>query len=770
MSHRTIGRHPRTRALFPGLLALLALLPLAIHPARSEPTPGPRLTAGSQVRPDETRGSPAETAKIEAAYGQLPLTFVPNRGQTDASVHYSGRAAGLELSFTSQEVVMALGGPHDAELALRFVDANPEACIDGQQEAPGKVNYLLGDDPSRWRTGLRSYAAVRYRELWPGIDVVFRGKKGALKYDFELRPGAQVEHIRLAYRGAEAVSLLAEGSLRIRTTAGTLTDERPVSWQRIEGRRAPVASRYLLRRGPGGEVECGFAVGEGYDPAYPLTIDPSLAYGTFLGEKSDDFAHGIAVGGDGTAYVVGETVSRSFPVTSSAFDRSHNGSGDVFVTKLNASGTGLVYSTFLGGSGYDQARYVVVDASGSACVVGGTTSSNFPTTSNAFDRTANGGQDVFVTTLNSAGSGLLYSTYLGGTGTDEGYACALGPDAEQGFKQVVYVSGHTDSTNFPVPGGFDTSLGGIRDIFVAKLDLSFSGAASVRRATYLGGSDEEKAGSHVVVDSAGRAYVKGITHSADLLTSYGAEIAAGAYDDEKYGDSSWRDSCLAILRADWSGLEYATFRGGSGLTAMGNSFAIREVAGEVIVYMVSPAYVNTIPPTTPGAYDTTHSDTVQDGEADAYLMVLKPDPADNAPGGPDTGELVYATFLGGSGNGGHFSLAADPTGDVYLYGITYSLDLPLKNPFDSVGDAGGDCFIAKLRPDGSLAPEAQLIYSSYLGGSGEDQAVGGIAVDSAGSAYVAGATLSGNLFPSGLPGYDKTKSSKWDAFAAKINP
>jgi len=363
-------------------------------------------------------------------------------------------------------------------LALNFLGANPHATLTARQRLPGKVNYLVGDEPgdepTEWQKGLATHAELLYGGLWPGIDMTVRGEGGNLKYEFRLKPGASVEDVRLGYRGAEGLSVGAGGDLLIQTSLGVLKDAAPVSYQRIGGERVPVESRYLLK-GDGGY---GFAVGA-YDPRYPLIIDPGLDYSTFLGGAGIDEGRGIAVR-EGRAYVTGRTGSADFPTTQGAFDTSFNGGfTDAFVTKLNAAGSALVYSTYLGGSSSDAGSGIAVDTTGKAYVAGQTSSVDFPTTPGAFDTSYNGdNRDVLVTKLNASGSALVYSTYLGGASSDVGNGIAVDTRGR------AYVAGQTGSADFPTtPGAFDTSFNGGGDAFVTK--LSAAGSA-LTYSTFLG--------------------------------------------------------------------------------------------------------------------------------------------------------------------------------------------------------------------------------------------------------------------------------------------
>jgi hypothetical protein len=265
------------------------------------------------------------------AYGKLALSFIPNEGQTDQAVRYYAQGAGYGFFFTKEGAMLSFaeGKGRGHALALDFLGADPDATLTAQKRLAGEVNYLVGDDSSKWRQELPTHGELLYGGLWPGIDMAVRGEGGKLKYEFHLKPGSSVDDVQLGYRGAEGLKVGATGELLVRTSLGVLKDAAPVSYQRIGGERVAVESRYRLT-GDGGY---GIAVGA-YDPRYPLIIDPGLAYSTFLGGTGDNVGEDIAVDGSGRAYVTGTTFSADYPTTRGAFDRTLDGGGDAFVTKL----------------------------------------------------------------------------------------------------------------------------------------------------------------------------------------------------------------------------------------------------------------------------------------------------------------------------------------------------------------------------------------------------------------------------------------------------
>jgi hypothetical protein len=597
------GARPARGRAFPGkkkalvvvavtLLALLAAFAVLI--AASNAPNADHHSSAASTQHDQSRAAAPQMSEQEAldAYGKLPLSFIPNEGQTDEAVRYYAQGAGYGFFFTKEGARLSFadgeGGGH--ALDLSFLGANPDATLEARKRLSGEVNYLQGDDPAKWQKGLPTHGELLYGGLWPGIDMAVRGEGGNLKYEFHLKPGSSVEDVRLAYRGAEGLSVGAGGELLVQTSQGVLKDAAPVSYQLIGGERVPVESRYQLQ-GDGGY---GFAVGA-YDPRYPLVIDPGLDYSTFLGGADFDQGWGIAVR-DGRAYVTGFTNSTDYPTTTGAFDTSLNSPDDAFVTKLNASGSRLVYSTYLGGTNRDLGFDIAVDGMSRAHVTGRTSSTDFPTTTGAFDTTFNfgiNGVDAFVTKLNASGSALAYSTFLGGTDGDQGLGIAV--DGSGG----AYVTGTTQSTDFPTTAGaFDRIYnGGFRDAFVTKLNASGSALAY---STFLGGADQDE-GLGMAVDGSGRAYVTGFTFSTDYPTT------TSAFDRTPNGES---DAFVTKLNASGSALAYSTFLGGTSFD-QGLAIAVRDGRTYVTGVTFSTGF-----PTTTGAFDTTL------GGIDAFVTKL----------------------------------------------------------------------------------------------------------------------------------------------------
>lgn len=706
----------------------------------------------------ERDATATSSTAARAAYGRLPLVFEANQGQTDPQVRFLARGEGYTMFLTPGETVLSLappaaatgGGATPAEpparsvVRMKFVGADAAPRVSGRSPLPGKANYFVGADPAGWRTGVPTYSKVDYKGLYPGIDAVYHGRQGELEYDFVVAPGADPDRIRLGFEGARSVTIDDAGDLVLVTEHGRLRQAKPRLYQEVGGKRRGVEGSFVLT----GPNEVGFSVAS-YDHTRTLVIDPVLSYSTFLGGNGADVGFGIQVDPAGNAYVGGQTGSTNFPTqgavtcSSTAFPSTSyqcdRGGVDAFVTKLNADGSALLWSTYLGGGKSDLAYRIAIDAGGDAYVVGATDSADdpgtaaieagFPTTAGAFDATCGtdgycnarmpapstpcplagcattGTADTFVSRLSATGDALVYSTYLGGADHDQDVLLTAVPShmgiAVKGTR--AYVTGATgsdDDLSTPtVNEGFPTTAGayqatcglptvagcdnGSLDGYLAVLDTAASGSASLVYSTYLGGSGGD-APRAVAVDGAGNAYVAGVTYG------YGSPAA--------------------------------------------NNFPTRSALQA----------------------------TYQGGFADAF--VAKIDPA-----GVGLTSLVYATYLGGGGKDEAWGIdvegdGATGKGKAYVTGFTNSGDNPATPAADgptpyfpttagafdtsfngrATDDGGdttfldGDAFVTKLKATGD-----KLDYSTFLGGGDHDLG-GAIAVDTSGNAYVTGFTTCQN--------------------------
>jgi len=640
-----------------------------------------------------------QRAKIVEGYGKLPLAFEANQGQSDSQVKFLSRGAGYSLFLTSADAVLALQpsavSHRRSVLRMELLNANPNSVVTGQDELPGKSNYFLGRDPKKWHREVRQYAKVRYANVYPGVDLVYYGNQHELEYDFVLQPGADPRAIRLGIKG--------QGKLRLEHGDLVLTDVRlrsPRVYQETNGIRQEVRGRYVITS----KNKVGFRLGT-YDRRRALVIDPVLAYSTYLGGSGGDVGNGIAVDLAGSAYITGETYSSDFP-TANAIQPSNAGGGDVFVTKFNAEGTALVYSTYLGGSGYEWGNGIALDSTGNAYVTGATNSTDFPTV-NAIQPTFGGSYDAFVSKINNDGSALVYSTYLGGSGDDEAFGIAVDSAGN------AYVTGETSSTDFPTYNAIQAAYGGNRDAFVAKINAAASGLVY---STYLGGSERETAGA-IAVDLAGNAYVAGATFSTDFPTK-------NAFQATNHGGA---DAFVTKINATGRALVYSTYLGGSnyedavGGTGFEGSPAIAvDSEGNVYVagWTLSTDFptLNAIQPIFGG------------GEFEGDGFVTKLNSAGRA--------LVYSTYLGGNNEDGVQAIAVDAAGNAYVTGFTASTNFPVVNAIQPKLHGSTDAFATEINARGSA-----LVYSTYLGGGG------GLAVDSVGSIYITGRITSSSNFP-----------------------
>ena len=688
-------------------------------------------------------------ARLHQVWGQFPLSFEANQGQTDPDVQFVARGQGYGLFLKPTEAVLALQNNGGADSSVTLIDnqestmgpptlvrmqfegANPSAIASAVDQLPGKTNYFIGNDPDKWHTNIPNYAKVLYRDVYPGVDLVYYGNQRQLEYDFVVAPGADPGAISLVFEGAKQLSLDEKSNLVVQVAGGDIVLLAPIVYQELDGVRHEVPGRYLLD----GAAGVAFEVGD-YDQTLPLVIDPILSYSSFLGGFGQDQGTSIAVDGNGNAYVAGHTVSNNFPVSSPTYDSARNGSWDAFVSKINPAGSALLYSTYIGGSTRDLVGDIAVDASGNAYISGSTLSSDFPTTAGVLGEVpagvvnANGVDDVFVTKLNPSGTGLVYSTYLGGTGDDQNADLAIDTAGN------AYVTGNTTSSNFPMVNGFQTTNFGGFDSFVAKLNPN---ATAVLYSSFMGGGSFE-AGSGIAVDNSGLAHITGQTQSGfgfPVKNNLQAAFGGGG-----------TDAFITKVDTTQSGANshlYSTFLGGNAFDA-GHAIAI-DATGDVYVAGATDSGTGSFPITS-GAFDTTYN-----GGRDTFVAKI------NAAGSA----LVYSTYLGSSGFDPPRGIAVDAGGYAHVIGSASGVaaNFPTQSAIQPLYAGNTDVYVTKFSPDG-----ASLIYSTFLGGSGEDQGLD-IALDSSGSAYITGYTGSADFPTASL---DDTHNGSTDAFVAKIVP
>jgi len=803
------------------------------------------------IPPSYPIASPAASAQFLDAYAKLPLSFEVNRGQAGPEIQFLSRGHGMSLFLGSGDVAFLIDqkdsrAPHRQPLSETVQDISPLllpfsgtltdkpaaselqpdsavashllrmsllAARHGLQGAgvgplPGKANYFIGDDPKNWQTNLETYAKVKYEGIYPGIDLLYYGNQQRLEYDFVVAPGSSPKQIQLAFEGVDHARIdPPSGDLVLDSGGAEVRFQKPSIYQvNEESSTGGGVSKHFVDGDYTLEADnrIGFNVAA-YDSSKPLVIDPVLSFFTYLGGMLPDVALHVAADATGV-YVVGTTVSPDFP-TASAFSASLHASicgapggksfpcPDVFVTKLKSDGSGILYSTYLGGSRSDVGIGIAVDSNQQAYVVGETESMDFPTTNSGFQSSAASRlARAFLTKLSSSGSQLLYSTYLGGTPGSRGalsdyrndtFATAVAVDSTE----RAYIVGYTRSNSLPTtPGvvqpnaGGNSGAGGVQcrrsifvspdacsDGFVAKFDTKASSSGSLLYATYLGGSYYDAA-TGIAIDSTGNAYVVGATLSDNFPVVAAFQPSrtpgrCGPFASPGGGGHVCASAFVAKLNTTASALVYSSYLGGTGDTA---ALGV-AVDSSGNAYLTGTTNASDFPATAGVAQHSLDTATCSlAGKSvpcpDAFVAKVS-----------SAGLLSYATFLGGSGVDVGFGIAVDSTGNAYVAGVTNSTNFPTASPVQSALANGTctirisgtpfnfncpDAFLIKLDPAG-----ATLVYSTYLGGNNVDFATG-VALDASNDVYVAGGTLSPGLATPGA--FQSILGSKGDAFVFKI--
>jgi uncharacterized repeat protein (TIGR01451 family) len=703
-----------------------------------------------------------------ALLSQLPLIFEPNQGQTNPSVKFVSRGAGYSLFLDSTGAVLAMRTAHPApagrsaasqnggengqsmeSVRMTLVGSNPRAAIAGGDQLPGKSNYFIGNDPKKWRTGVPQFAGVHYQSVYPGIDLVFYGSQGRLEYDFKVAPGADPSQAELQFDGATKLEL-THGDLILKGTGASVRLQAPRVYQSVAGRQQAVDGRFVLRAAN----RVGFEIGA-YDRSRELVIDPTVSYSTYFGGSGSETYPSIAVNGDGFIYLAGSTTSTDLPVTTlpAAFQSTLKGAQNIFILKLDPTGgaSGILYLTYLGGSGTDISAGLVVDTGGTAYVTGTTTSTNFPTSAAGFQTTPLAGTactplistisapcHVFVSALSgldSTGSPQLkYSTYLSGNGSESATAVATDNDGD------VFVTGTTTSTNsltgFPstsLPAAYQPTSNASIQFFMTEVNTNATGLPSIAYSTYFGGSNGSIAvGGGIAVDTTGNVYFSGTTNF------------------------------------------YNSGEGPNGGVLNSSDFPILN-AYQPCLNTPPPTVI--LPPVTCPAVTTTPEAT------DAFMAKLN---VINAQTGGT--QLIFSTYLGGSNNDSSTGLTIDSgAASIYLTGSTNSPDFviptgagqfqPCLNaptavlPCSTTPTTNTDAYVARFANETESSTNTSvgvpLSYFSYLGGSLNDSGLA-IAVDTAGGALVTGATDSTD-FPASVGAIQTHLLGTQNAFFAHID-
>lgn len=618
--------------------------------------------------------APHGAAAAAASAPHWRPAFESNAGQFDPQVRYLLRGPGYRVHLLGDGAL--LQGRDGAPVHLRIVGADGQAGTRGEQRLPGARNYLLGSDPSAWRHGVPAYEAVRYSGVYPGIDLVYHGRNGALEYDFVLAPGADPTDIRLRYDGARPARR-ADGALLI----GGVVQLPPVAYQEVEGKRRHVEVDYALLA----SNEVAFRVGA-YDASRTLVIDPVLTFSTPLGGAGADRANAVAADGDGATYVAGQTASADFPATGSSFLTSVSGGTDAFVAKFDASGE-LVYATYLGGSGNDIAYALAVDDLGNAYVAGETASSDdFPRQEAIQPNYGGGDTDAFAAKLSFTGASLVYATYLGGGASDSARAIAVDIDG------ATYVGGATASEDYPTNDAFQSQLRGDVDAFLTKI---LPEGVGLTYSTYLGGDGNSFSQAEhiaaIALNAAGEAHVAGLIASDNMPWVNPTQSAL-------HGPG---DAFIARFSATGSELTFGTYFGGT-LFERATGLALDSDGN---MYLTGITGSGTDFPASVGAFQTVYGGGSFDGFVAKFTA---------------TSFLEYSTYLGGGGSDQPAAIAL-VDGQAYIVGETSSTNFPRTGALQVALNGVSDAFVTRLNAQGSAVDQ-----STFLGGSGEDGATAAV--------------------------------------------
>jgi uncharacterized protein (TIGR03437 family) len=680
----------------------------------------------------------------------VPLSFEPNRGQAAANVRYLARSNSYALYLACGETLLYGKG---SALRTMISGADPSCRITGEAPQASISNYFVGRDPQKWRTSIPNFTKVRYSGIYRGIDLIYYGKDGHLEYDWIVSPGADAGLIRMTFATADRLRIDSSGDLVIRADKNEYRHKKPVIYQEIAGRRVGVSGAWVLH-GKEGSFRLG-----AYDHRKELVIDPPLIYSTYEGGSGLDYAYGVAVDSIGNTYVVGGAGSTDFPASGGlqntlkgaedvfvtkfnpsgsakfystylgggGMDEGHGiavdvqgnayitgnagsidfplknaiqaapgGSGDAFLAKLNATGSALIYSTYLGGSGVDTAAAVAVDSTGSAYVTGTTFSADFPT-KNPFQSVKGAQQDAFVAKINPAGTAWVYVTYLGGNNVDQGNGIAVDSTGN------AYVAGYTASSDFPVASAFQSlNAGNSVDAFVAKLNPA--GSALVY-STYLGGSATDYA-TAIAVDSSGSAYVTGIVTSDDFPLANPI--------DNKLGSHAVDDVFVTKFNPSGSSLMYSTYLGG-GSTDDAYAIAVDQTGNAYITGRTNSS-------------DFPLTNAIQSTRFAFDMFITEIDATGST--------KLFSTFLGGTGSESGRGIAVDNLGNIHIAGEGTSTDFPVVSPLQGSNGGGPSPQDALVVLLGTAAPVTGLTITTL-----SDNLVVGGPVVPGGWFYVKGSNL-----------------------------
>ena len=685
------------------------------------------LNKGLQTGPSQS--------KAAEYLSKRPLSFIENRGQTHPSVRYEVRAQTHTVFFTPREVVFAAVPRNDAKvrgeaLRIKFAGASTSPIVTGLDRLNANYNFFSGNNPANWKTDVPTYSSIAYKGLYKGVDLIYRDSNGKIERDFVIAPGVEPSLIKMRYDGAKKIRVGEQGELVVETELSVLTESKPIAYQEVDGKRIEVAARFKV----GNDGSVGFAV-DRYDATAPLVIDPIFGFSTYIGGNGVDQTTRLAVDATGI-YVTGETRSVNFPVTNTFGTRAGS---DSFALKLSPDGSTLIYGAILAGSGSDLGIDVEVHPTDRTLYIfGHTESTNFPTTAGAFDTTFNGASDYTVTRLNAAGNGLVWSTYIGGSGSEESQG---GIDLYNNGDCWIVGASDSSGATYPVAITFGTNLsptnsGGLDGVATVILNTG----AMVITSGFWGGTNDDR-GTGVKIDRTTLDfYYSGTTTSANapVCTGVGAPFTsclAAGFDTTYNGNFDGHVTRFTNTARPRG----STFIG----SPVGDETNAIDIDNATNIYVAGATEGPTYP-TTPGAFDTTFN-----GDLDEVVTKFN----------PTLSALGYSTFIGGSRFDQAQGIAVSGAGEAYVAGVTDSVDYPA--PLSSL-NGSIDVAVSKLNASGNA-----LTYAAYIGGSSADSPLD-IRLNSANLVTVSGFTFSQN-FPTTPGAFDATLGGNVDGFVTQVN-
>ncbi len=684
------------------------------------------------------------TAHAKARYGKLPLRFESNQGQTDPRVRFVSKGSGYSVFLTSSGMALSLrpstvrtsrgantNVPQASKLMFNLVGASQNAQVIGEDPQPGRVNYFIGNDPAKWRTNVPTFSRVRYKDVYPGIDLIYYGNHQQVEFDFAVAPGADPNKIQFQIKGADQLKVNANGDLVLSTKNGDLHFQSPVIYQESNGRRTTLNGKYRVS----GSSQVGFTVAS-HDSSKNLVIDPVLVYSTYLGGSSDDQIADIAVDANGNAYVTGYTESSDFPLADPG--SLPPSAWHVFVAKIDPTGSNLIYADYLGGSSFDFGYAIALDSSKNVVITGNTCSANFPTV-NPYQSTLTGCFNAFLSKISADGASLLYSTYLGGAGNEQVYGLGVNASDE------MYIAGSTSSTDFPVVNAYQATVDPNELAaygtygFVTKFSADGS---SLVYSTFFGGSSNTGDSpfsqiNGLAVDATGNAYVAGTTNTYNFPVTGGAYLATNSTD---------LGSTIGFVgKFSSSGsLDYSTYFGGSSTNITGIA-----VDGGNSAYITGTAISDhTLPVTSTSICDPAIYN-VNCGTG--FVAKL------NATGT----SLSYSTFLGPFNQATPTSIAVDALGDAFVLAYSTTSSFNPVTPIENY-TAANDMLLVEINPTAS-----SQLFATYFGGNG-DETSAALTLDGNGAVYVTGYTDASDL-PVDPSAMQTANAGGQDSFIAKID-